>query len=172
MYKVRLVKPIMKYKKEALDYIEESLAINPRVNGAGSLVRLGSYEAFLLHEEKLKSKSTLPLGSVLGETLYLVNDEDVVIGMINLRYELNGEFGKKYGHIGYSIRPKFRNQGYAVIQLKLVLDLYRKKGFKQVMLSTSPDNIGSQKVIIACGGYLFETLKIEDEIYLKYWIIL
>lgn len=151
MENTKLVIPTMAHKKEAMDYIHESLKLDPRVNGAGSLVRLGSYEDFLLRERSLKSKDTLPLGSVLGETLYLVNDEEQIIGMINLRYELDIEFGLKYGHIGYSIRPKFRNQGYGIIQLKKALEIFRKKGFKRVMLSTSPDNIGSQKVILGCG---------------------
>ncbi len=166
---VRLVVPSIEHKEDALKYIEETKQVEDHVNGSGSLDRLGDFEKFLEREKETKNPETVPENWVHGETLYLVNDQEI-IGMINLRYEMNDIIRRLYGHIGYSIRPKYRKQGYGKIQLKLVLDIYRNKGFKEVMISTDPENIASQKVITHFGGVLKETVEENSETFIKYWI--
>jgi predicted acetyltransferase len=56
------------------------------------------------------------------------------------------------GHIGYSIVPWKRRQGYATRALAMLLPEVRKEGLNYVELTTDPDNLPSQKVITANGG--------------------
>jgi predicted acetyltransferase len=58
------------------------------------------------------------------------------------------------GHIGYSIVPWKRRQGHATRALRLLLPMARERGLDYVLLTTVPDNLASQRVIIACGGRL------------------
>ncbi len=61
------------------------------------------------------------------------------------------------GHIGFSIVPWRRHQGYATEALRQMLPLARTRGLEYVELTTDPDNSASQKVIAAAGGMLVET---------------
>ncbi|HAH10925.1 MAG TPA: GNAT family N-acetyltransferase [Alphaproteobacteria bacterium] len=61
-----------------------------------------------------------------------------------------------HGHIGYSVVPWARNQGLAKRALHEMLDLARSKSLPHVEVTCYPDNIASQRVILACGGTLTE----------------
>jgi predicted acetyltransferase len=56
------------------------------------------------------------------------------------------------GHIGYSIVPWKQRRGYATAGLRLLLEQARQRGLDTVELTTQPDNLPSQKVILANGG--------------------
>jgi predicted acetyltransferase len=60
------------------------------------------------------------------------------------------------GHIGYAVVPWRRGRGYATRALALLLPEVRKEGLDYVELTTDPDNLPSQKVILANGGTLVE----------------
>jgi predicted acetyltransferase len=60
------------------------------------------------------------------------------------------------GHIGYSVVPWQRRRGRATAALRAVLPLAEAQGLPWVELTTAPANLGSQRVIEACGGVLFE----------------
>ncbi|MGN6149238.1 MAG: GNAT family N-acetyltransferase [Rhizomicrobium sp.] len=60
------------------------------------------------------------------------------------------------GHIGYSVVPWKHGKGYATRALALLLDEIRALGLPYVELTTDPDNIASQRVILANGGAMVE----------------
>jgi len=60
------------------------------------------------------------------------------------------------GHIGYSVVPWKRGRGYATSALGQMLDEAKNQGLRYVDICTVPDNVISQKVILANGGELFE----------------
>jgi predicted acetyltransferase len=60
------------------------------------------------------------------------------------------------GHLGYSIVPWKQKRGYATQGLKLLLQEIRKPDLPYVLITTDPDNIPSQKVVLANGGVLVE----------------
>lgn len=60
------------------------------------------------------------------------------------------------GHIGYSVVPWKRGRGYAKAALALVLPEARNEGLPYVEITTDPDNLASQRVILANGGVLVE----------------
>lgn len=61
-----------------------------------------------------------------------------------------------YGHIGYSVVPWKRRRGYATAALALMLPEARKIGLPYVLITTTADNVPSQRVILANGGVLVE----------------
>jgi predicted acetyltransferase len=60
------------------------------------------------------------------------------------------------GHIGYAVVPWKQGRGYATAALRLLLPEVRAEGLPYVELTTDPDNIPSQRVILANGGHLVE----------------
>jgi predicted acetyltransferase len=58
------------------------------------------------------------------------------------------------GHIGYAIVPWKRGRGYASRALALLLPEAWREGLDYVDLTTDPDNLASQKVILNNGGSL------------------
>ncbi len=60
------------------------------------------------------------------------------------------------GHIGYAVVPWKRGRGYAKAALAQMLPLARAKGLPYVHVTTLPDNVPSQRVILANGGVLVE----------------
>ena len=60
------------------------------------------------------------------------------------------------GHIGFAVVPWKRRQGYATRALGLMLEETRRRGLPYVEVTTTPDNVASQRVVEANGGVLAE----------------
>ena len=60
--------------------------------------------------------------------LYLCFDKSKLIGLLSIRYDLPEFLRKKYGDIGYGVRPSERNKGYATMMLQYALSVCRNKG--------------------------------------------
>lgn len=78
-------------------------------------------------------------------------------GSIHLRWSPTGELPDYcLGHIGYGVVPWKQRRGYATSALGLLLSEARQRGMPYVEITTSPENGGSRKVILANGGVLVE----------------
>ena len=77
-------------------------------------------------------------------------------GSIGLRWQPGTSELPPYclGHIGYAVVPWKAGRGYATRALGLLLPMARERGLDHVDLTTDPDNIPSQRVILANGGVL------------------
>ena len=110
--------------------------------------------------------------------------EDQYIGQASIRPDLNTPYLLTYGgHIGYSIRPSRRRQGYGKTILALTLSASRKMGLKRVLVTCNSDNIGSRKIIEHNGGRFESTMSMNSRAFraegckptqridkLRYWI--
>ena len=104
--------------------------------------------------------------------LYLVfDDNDNLVGLLNIRFDLTKELSETYGDIGYGVRPSKRRKGYATEMLKYALKVCREKNMEEVILGCYEKNYGSNKTIINNGGILyrndFEERKLSDNWSLK-----
>jgi predicted acetyltransferase len=78
-------------------------------------------------------------------------------GAIHLRWSKEGPLPDYcLGHIGYGVVPWKRGRGYATRALALLLPEARDRGLEHVEITTSPQNIASQRVIVNNGGVLVE----------------
>jgi len=79
-------------------------------------------------------------------------------GSIGFRWQRGTEALPPYclGHIGYAVVPSKRGRGHATEALREVLQDVRARGLRYVDLTTTPDNVASQRVIEANGGVLVE----------------
>lgn len=86
--------------------------------------------------------------------LYLCLEEDKLIGLLSIRYELSEALTAIYGDIGYGVRPTERNKGYATAMLRHALSVCKEKGMNRVILGCYQDNLPSVAVIRKNGGVL------------------
>ena len=155
--------PTIERKEDAIDYIREHLKYNSNINGSGGLDRyIDNYEEWLV---KLENDKTNPGNNkVPGLTYFLVREEDnKIVGMINIRLVLNEKLRKSGGHIGYGIRPTERKKGYNKINLYLGLQVCQKYGLDKVLLDADLDNPASWRTMEALGGTRIENYYDEKD---------
>lgn len=66
------------------------------------------------------------------------------------------------GHIGFAVVPWKRRQGFATQALALMLEEAKARNLPFVELTTTPDNVGSRRVIELNGGVLIEQFRKND----------
>jgi predicted acetyltransferase len=93
------------------------------------------------------------------QTTYWLFIDGRPVGIGKLRHYLNDKLRKEGGHIGYSIRPSERGKGYGTLILRELLKVAQSKGINEVLLTCTPDNTLSRKVIEANGGVLAEMVQ-------------
>lgn len=145
--------PGIKRKDAAVAYINEFFEYDSEINGVGGLRRyLDDYEGWLIKLEE--DYKRIPNGEkVPARTYFLIREnDDKIVGMINVRLALNEKLSKYGGHIGYSIRPTERGKGYNKINLYLALKVCDKYGIENVFLDADLHNPASWKTMEALGG--------------------
>ena len=154
----RLEEPSIERKEEALEYIKEHKEYNSNINGSGGLDRYtDNYKDWLIKIEH--DRNMIPNEQrVPALTYFLIRENDNrIIGMINIRLTLNERLKRKGGHIGYGIRPTERKKGYNKINLYLGLQVCQEHGLDKVLLDADIDNSASWKTMEALGGKRIST---------------
>lgn len=171
--KLLLLRPTAKYIPQYEAYRREFLDFGGSMDGAGSLRRLESGRAWLDEVERFSRPETVPEGKVVSTQFILVREaDDRLLGMLQLRHDLNDYLRRIAGHIGYSVRPSERRRGYAKRMLAMALDEARKLGLERVMISCSVENEASRRTILSNGG-VFESTVLDEtdgELLERYWI--
>lgn len=90
-----------------------------------------------------------------SRTFLIINEEQKIVGVINIRYSLNEYLKRGGGHIGYNIRPSERRKGYASKALELILKNAYENGLEEVLIDCYKGNTGSEKTIESCGAILY-----------------
>jgi len=165
----------IKRKIEAINYIKEHIDFNSEPAGTSGLDdEYKNYEKWLEKLELMKNIETCPSDRCIGREYFLIRESDnKLVGMINLRWNLNEWMLTYGGHIGYGIRPTERRKGYNKINLYLCLLKAKEFGLDKVLLTASDNNLGSISTIKALGGVLenkVESYKDSNDITGRYWI--
>ena len=152
--KLHLRQPEASDREQVMAYREEFLAIDSRMDGTCALNEYDDFDAWLANVRAYSAPETTPAGKVPATQYLALDENEHLVGMVNLRHCLNDyllEFG---GHIGYSVRPADRKNGYAIQMLKLALDEAKALGLDRVRIACDRYNIASAKTIQANGGVL------------------
>lgn len=168
-----LVHPSDDYAEQIRNYREIFLKKHQSLDGTSDLKNHADPKEWIAYTEKFSNPDTVPEGMVASDQfLYVRKMDHTLVGMIQVRHELNEYLSLIGGHIGYSVLPKERRKGIATDMLKDVLPFCRTLGLKQVLLTCKKDNIGSRKVIVANGGVYEGDIAGEQDIHERYWITL
>ncbi len=155
---MRFVLPTMAYSYKAKAFIQEFYENHSEINGSGALDRYlqdSTYEQWLQKVMADMDIANIDEGRVPAYTYFYVREEDdEIVGMINIRMAQNDFLRNEVGHIGYCIRPSERRKGYATGMLRQVLQFCGKALLQDVIITCNKDNIASAQVIKKCGGKL------------------
>lgn len=167
---MRLQRPSMDYKQQVLEYKKEFIENGDDLAGASYLQKYDVYEEwlkFVQDNEKEDTKHT----EVTADVFLAIREEDnKLVGMINIRHALNEYLYNYGGHIGYSVRKAERRKGYAKEMLKIALKKCRELKMKKILITCDADNIASAKTIKACSGILENEVYEDGILVQRYWI--
>lgn len=166
---MRLLRPSIEYKQQVLEYKNEFMVNGDNLAGTSYLQKYDVYEEwmkFVSDNEQESKKHTEVTASVF---LAIREEDNKLIGMINIRHTLNDYLFNYGGHIGYSVRKIERKKGYAKEMLKIALEECRKLGMKKVLLTCDADNIASVRTIKSCGGVLENEVSDNELLTQRYW---
>ena len=171
---MKLIEPTMEYEKQIQAYRQEFLDSGDSMDGTSSLRRFDKSADWIDHCEKGKHTETVEPGYATSTQFIFVREEDnKIVGMIDIRHFFTPYLEKYAGNIGYSVCPSERRKGYATEMLRMALPECRKLGLEKVLITCNDDNEGSRKTILNNGG-VYESTVYEDECehgYLeRYWI--
>ncbi|KMJ59956.1 GCN5 family acetyltransferase [Bacillus sp. LL01] len=125
-------------------------------------------------KERLNSEKGigLPEGWIPDSTFWLLREEDqMILGVVNIRHQLTKTLMNAGGHIGYGIRPSERKKGYATKLLALSIEKTRELGVKDILVVCNEINEASRKTIMNNGGQKDKDFIEEDgNVVQRFWI--
>lgn len=170
-----LIKPSKKYIRQLKKVRQEFIDANSSMDGTSGLKEYPNIKEWLLKLKRKEKEENLPKGKVPASLYILVRQNDnKILGFIDIRHYLNDYLLKYGGHIGYSIQPFERNKGYGNLILKEGLKYCKQMGIDKVLVSCVEGNIASEKVILNNNGQ-YESMNYleEEKINIKrFWITL
>ena len=115
----------------------------------------------------------LPDGWVPCTTLFL-EDAGRLLGLANIRHRLSEYLERHGGNVGYSVRPSERGKGHATRLLEASKEFARGLGIERILVTCSPENPASARVIEKCGGILEDEAYFEpaNETVRRFWVAL
>lgn len=145
------------------EFIKEHRNNNEFEIHGGALVEKSDYDEWLSQLLNNSDKVTVDKNWVISSTFLAMRKSDnKMIGIIDIRHELNSFLSAYGGHIGLSVRPSERKKGYATTILNLGLDFCKTINLQKVMLACYKENTASRKTIERCGGILEKEFALSE----------
>lgn len=167
---MKLVRPSMEFKDQVMEYRNEFLTSGESLAGSSYLSRYEAYGEWLQFVWDNEQEDTKHTGVTADEFLAIREEDNKLIGLINIRHSLTDYLFNFGGHIGYSVRREERRKGYGKEMLRQALEKCRKLNLKEVLITCDASNIASAKTILSCGGVLDNEVMEGEETIQRYWI--
>lgn len=164
---MQLRRPTLSDKNTVMEMMREFEIAQSAHDGAFWDKAHFDYEHWIEQNRQNERGVNLSAGFVPAIQFVSFNAQGRALGFLNLRLRLNEVLLNKGGHIGYSIRPAERGNGFAKEQLRLGILEAEKQHIERILLTCSTDNPPSRQVILANGGIL-EDIRNGIE---RYWVL-
>lgn len=158
---MKLIQPTMAYDQQIQAFRREYLEYGGSMDGSSSLRKFEKTQDWLDQLEPLTT-----------QYIYAREEDNKVVGVIQIRHCLN-EFLEKYaGHIGYCVRPTERRKGYAAQMLAQALSECGRSGIYDVLVCCLENNEASRRTILDNGGvYESKVFEPRSQAWIeRYWI--
>jgi predicted acetyltransferase len=131
----------------------------------------GVFGEYIQRLERWSRGLDLPKNFV-PNTFLIAAEDDVIVGRVSIRHELNDWLAAFGGHIGYGVVPSRRRRGYATRMLELALPVAAVLGIQRALVTCDVGNVASRRVIEKNGG-VFEGITDDPRLDIqkrRYWI--
>ena len=158
---MKLIEPTMEYDQQIQAFRREYMEDGGSMDGSSSLRKFDKTQDWL---DQIEAFTT--------QYIYVREEDDTVVGVIQIRRCFN-EFLEKYaGHIGYCVRPSERRKGYAIQMLSRILPECKRLGIYDVLVCCLADNEASRRTILNNGGvYESKVFEPRSQSWIeRYWI--
>lgn len=173
---MKLIRPTIKYKTGFLQALDETMASDQKnLHMLRKYITVADIKAdFVGFVEKISSFArgeNQPEGYVPDSIFWLI-DDDTFIGQISIRHKLTKKLKREGGHIGYFIRPSYRQQGYGTAALKLAIQKAKELNIERILVTCDTTNVASKKIIEKNGGVLENIVEIAPDKpkKMRFWI--
>lgn len=143
--------PELTDKRILQEYMQEHYDNNESSISASLGLPASEYSEWV---EKIQKNASIGDDQWGKSLLYLCFENNKLIGLLSIRYELPDNLTEIYGDIGYGVRPSERNKGFASRMLHDALAVCKEHGKEKVLLGCYKDNIASAATIKKNGGVL------------------
>jgi predicted acetyltransferase len=168
---VRAVVPSSDYRESFLVALKSYRAANEGVYVALYSPAAADFDAYLRSMAAEEAGRDLPEGYVPCSHRWLVTPKREVVGVVRVRHRLSWMNELVGGHVGYDVPPHFRRLGYGRLCLSHGLDRAHEVGISDVLVTCSPENVASRKIIIEQGGIFEREVATDKEgPKLRFWI--
>lgn len=165
---LKLVQPSEELRPLVTDMMDEWTATGEKI--VPYAIRKADYHDYEAWLQAVLSTSVSP-GHVPDTTfLCLDQEQNILVGAVNIRHSLNDQLLLNGGHIGDGVRPSQRRKGVATQMIALALEECRKLGISRVLMVCDKTNIGSAKSIQRNGGVLENEVLVDGVTEQRYWI--
>ena len=111
-----------------------------------------------------------PKPEIVRMDSYFIETEGRILGEIFIRHRLSAALEQYGGHIGYKVRPSWRNRGVATAALRLALQKLAAIGVPRALVTCNAANLASARVIEKCGAVRIEDSHQEGRVTQRYWL--
>ncbi|QHT46972.1 GNAT family N-acetyltransferase [Bacillus sp. SB49] len=171
MSEMTLVKPALKWKDAYINYYKEWLESGETMIPWVIEKDPYAFDEMIEFLENNERGVYLPPGWVPDTTYWMMDKQERIIGVTNIRHKLTDRLRKEGGHIGYGIRPSERRNGYATTLLRLSLEKAWEMKITDVLVVCDQWNTGSWKAILKNGGKEDQDFVEEDgNVVKRFWI--
>lgn len=169
--RVSLVKPSSDFHEAYIAFYEEWKASGEHMVPFVIKKEPYNFSEMLHYLTAAELDETISELGVPHSTYWLIDGEQKVVGVVNIRHRLNQRLLDVGGHIGYGIRPSERRKGHATAILSLALEKARERGLHKVLVTCDKENTGSERAIVKNGGVLESEFTMENgNVVKRFWI--
>ena len=168
---VQLIRPRLELEQAFIAMLHEFRAAGDPWFDTEPHLKTGDFAAYVDYLHKGALGVDLPDGYVPWTALWLLNTgTNELLGVSSLRHRLTPSLEKLGGHIGYTIRPSQRGNGFGTVILALTLPEAHAIGLSVVQVHCESSNLASSHVIERNGGQLRERADVNGMTIARYII--
>ncbi|MCK4850233.1 MAG: GNAT family N-acetyltransferase [Phycisphaerae bacterium] len=170
--KPELVEPCEELREAYIEYVKECREAGETMTPWVLDRPIDNFTSLLSWLKEQSKGIGIKEGFVSHSTFWLVDSNEQILGVTNLRHALTDHLWREGGHIGFGVRPSERGKGYATAMVKLVLKKAKSLGLEKVLITCDKDKPASARVIEKNGGKLDNELvsKESGKMKQRYWI--
>lgn len=172
---LKIITPDKSYWNSVIDFVNE-IKTNPTEYDIHIVKTLMDYiddcDFYFEFIDKVKNGFT----KYIPSQIFWILDDNQVIGIFDLRLQLNEKLMNKGGNLAYMVKPSYRGKRIVLSAYPLLCDYINSHyDFDRLLLTCDEKNILSHRVILSLfknfGGEQLFSVKISDkETQIRYWI--